>query len=146
MQQSSHEAIPFYAEHSVLYSAARTALNIFGEYSLFLRDLIPTLLQGERTPYQTKCRDNIRLDLTALPLHINKDYLCLSKIKFHDLRGNYSKADRIAFRIFRLTRRSTMPASQVVIYSLLFQSAEDISNEATSSSSIGSFFGEPLPL
>lgn len=66
MQQSSYEAIPFETEHPVLYSAARTALKIVGEYSLFLHDLIPALLQGQRTPYQTRCRDNNRLDLKAL--------------------------------------------------------------------------------
>lgn len=39
-----------------------------------------------------------------------------------------------------------MQINQIVLYSFLFRSAEDISNETTNSSSIGSFFGESLPL
>ena len=53
----------------------------------------------------------------------------INKIKFHDLRENYSSAERIALHILCLTRRKKMQANQVASYSLLFRPAVEISNE-----------------
>ena len=47
MQQCSYERFPLSVAHPVLFSSAQTALNIVGEYCLFLRDLISTWLQGQ---------------------------------------------------------------------------------------------------